>query len=173
MFSLLIQYSMFSLIIDIKTSIPISTGYDTTLTALNRNSLKLVREYTHNLLFSLKLNEDKKQEYTCYAYWLQLCLFKLLALSLLYSAERVLSDIGVPIMWISLRNWKFCSSNHSTYFLSLFMVKNTEHFKSNSKIHSIHTRHNNNFRYLVCNLTIFQKSMYYFGIKFLIIFLLA
>jgi hypothetical protein len=51
---------MFSLIITVKTSISISTGHDPTLTALNRKSLKLAPEYTHNLLFGLKLNEGKK-----------------------------------------------------------------------------------------------------------------
>jgi hypothetical protein len=55
----------------------------------------------------------------------------------------------------------------SQYIFSplLFMAKNREQFKSNSEIHGISTRHNNNFHYRTCNLTIFQKGTYYSGIK--------
>jgi hypothetical protein len=35
----------------------------------------------------------------------------------------------------------------------------------NSEIHSINTRYNNSFHYPICNLTVFQKGTYYFGIK--------
>jgi hypothetical protein len=37
----------------------IPTGQDPRHIALDRNSLKLVSEYTHDLLLDLKLNEDK------------------------------------------------------------------------------------------------------------------
>lgn len=104
LFSSYIQHCMFSLIITVKTSTSISTGHDPTLTAINRNSLKLIPEYIHNLLFGLKLNEDKKSSmlvmHNDYSYGL----FKLPTLSLLYSDEIVHSDIGVRIMRISLRN---------------------------------------------------------------------
>jgi hypothetical protein len=45
------------------------------------------------------------------------------------------------------------------------MVKNREKFKSNSEIHSTNTRDNKDFHYPTCNLTVFQKGTYYFGIK--------
>jgi hypothetical protein len=45
------------------------------------------------------------------------------------------------------------------------MVKSRGQFKSNSEIHSINTRHNNNFHYPIRNLTVFHKGTYYFGTK--------
>jgi hypothetical protein len=45
------------------------------------------------------------------------------------------------------------------------VVKNRERFKCNSEIHNINTRYNNNFHYPICNLPVFQKGTYYFGIK--------
>jgi hypothetical protein len=52
------------------------------------------------------------------------------------------------------------------FSLLLFMAKNREQFKSNSQIHSINTRqNNNNLHYPTCNLTAFQKGTYYLGIK--------
>jgi hypothetical protein len=51
------------------------------------------------------------------------------------------------------------------FSLLLFVVKNKEQFKFNSEILSISTRYNNNFCYPICNLTVFQKGTYYFGIK--------
>jgi hypothetical protein len=47
----------------------------------------------------------------------------------------------------------------------LFVVKNREKFKFNSEIHGINTRYNNNFHYPICNLTVFQKGTYCFGIE--------
>jgi hypothetical protein len=51
------------------------------------------------------------------------------------------------------------------FSLLLFVVKNREQFKFNSEIHNINTRYNNNFHYPICNLTLFQKGTYYFGMK--------
>jgi hypothetical protein len=46
------------------------------------------------------------------------------------------------------------------------MANNREQFKSNSQIHTINTKHNNNnLHYPTCNLTAFQKGTYYLGIK--------
>jgi hypothetical protein len=42
---------------------------------------------------------------------------------------------------------------------------NKEQFKFNSEIYDMNTRHNNNLHYPTCNLTVFQKGTYYFGIK--------
>jgi hypothetical protein len=51
--------------------------------------------------------------------------------------------------------------------LLLFVVKNKDLFLSNSEIYTINIRHSNNLHYPSCNLTIFQKGTYYFGIKIL------
>jgi hypothetical protein len=51
------------------------------------------------------------------------------------------------------------------FSLLLFVVKNREQFKFNSEIHNINTRYNNNIHYPTCNLTVFQKGTYYFGMK--------
>jgi hypothetical protein len=45
------------------------------------------------------------------------------------------------------------------------MAKISEQFKSNSQIHSINTRHNNNLHYPTCNLTAFKTGTRYLGIK--------
>jgi hypothetical protein len=47
------------------------------------------------------------------------------------------------------------------------MVKNKDLFLSNSEIHTINTRKSNNLHYPSCNLTVFQKGTYYFGVKIL------
>jgi hypothetical protein len=59
------------------------------------------------------------------------------------------------------------------FFLLLFMAKKREQFKSNSEIHGISTRHNNNFHYPTCSLTTFQKAHIILESRFLTIFLLA
>jgi hypothetical protein len=53
----------------------------------------------------------------------------------------------------------------SQYIFSplLFVVKNREQF--NSEIHGINMSYNNNVHYPICNLTVFQKGTYYYGIK--------
>jgi len=55
----------------------------------------------------------------------------------------------------------------SQYILSLlmFVVKNRESFKLNSDIHHIATRYNNNFHLPSTQLTLFQRGVYYSGIK--------
>jgi hypothetical protein len=50
------------------------------------------------------------------------------------------------------------------FSLLLFVVKNREQLKFNSEIHNNNTRYNN-FHYPICNLTVFQKGTYYFGMK--------
>lgn len=49
--------------------------------------------------------------------------------------------------------------------LLLFKAKNRDQFISNSEIHGIDTRYNNNFHYPSSNLSTFQKGPHYFGIK--------
>jgi hypothetical protein len=51
------------------------------------------------------------------------------------------------------------------FSLLLFVVNNRDQFKSNSEIYGRNTRHTNNLHYPICNLTVFQKGVYYFGIK--------
>jgi hypothetical protein len=57
----------------------------------------------------------------------------------------------------------------SQYIFSLmsFVAKYNNLFLSNSEIHVMNTRHNNNnnLHYLSCNLTIFQKGAYCSGVK--------
>ena len=55
----------------------------------------------------------------------------------------------------------------SKYILSalLFVVKNKDLFTSNQEIHNISTRCNKNLHPPVCNLTVFQKGVYFSGIK--------
>jgi hypothetical protein len=51
------------------------------------------------------------------------------------------------------------------FSLLFFVVNNKDQFRSNSEIYGRNTRHNNNLHYPTCNLTVFQKGVYYFGIK--------
>jgi len=55
----------------------------------------------------------------------------------------------------------------SQYIFSLlmFVVKNRELFKLNSDIHHIGTRHNNDLHLPSTHLNLFQKGVYYSGIK--------
>jgi hypothetical protein len=55
----------------------------------------------------------------------------------------------------------------SQYIFSLvmFVVNNKDQFKLNSELYSRNTRHNNKFHYPTCKLTVFQKGVYYLGIK--------
>jgi hypothetical protein len=56
---------------------------------------------------------------------------------------------------------------HSLYILSLllFVVKNTEEFISNSKVHSTNTRHRSDLYPPSIKFTKYQKEVYYSGIK--------
>ena len=53
------------------------------------------------------------------------------------------------------------------YILSmlLFVMKNKELFRSNQNIHSIDTRSNMKLHLPICNLTVFQKGVYFSGVK--------
>jgi hypothetical protein len=55
----------------------------------------------------------------------------------------------------------------SPYIFSvlLFVAENRELFITNSQIDNIDTGHNNNLHCPTCNLSVFQKRTYYFGIK--------
>jgi hypothetical protein len=47
----------------------------------------------------------------------------------------------------------------------IFIIKNQEHFQANSAVHSVNTRNKYHLHRPVANLTCFQKSTYYSGIK--------
>jgi hypothetical protein len=53
------------------------------------------------------------------------------------------------------------------YIFSLlnFIINNQEHFQTNSAVHSVNTRNKQHLLRPVANLTCFQKSTYYSGIK--------
>ena len=58
-------------------------------------------------------------------------------------------------------------SLQSQYIFSLlmFIVKNKDFFKMNSDVHSFNTRSNHDLHIPVANLTVFQKVVWYSGIK--------
>jgi hypothetical protein len=51
------------------------------------------------------------------------------------------------------------------YSILLFITKNKDQFSPKSHIHMINTRHNNNLYAPAANLTLYQKGVYYSGIK--------
>jgi hypothetical protein len=53
------------------------------------------------------------------------------------------------------------------YIFSLlnFVINNLEHFQTNLAIHCVNTRNKHNLHRPVANLTCFQKTTYYLGIK--------
>jgi len=51
------------------------------------------------------------------------------------------------------------------YSILLFITKNKDQFSLNSHIHAINTRHKNNLYVPAPNLTLYQKGVYYSGIK--------
>jgi hypothetical protein len=56
---------------------------------------------------------------------------------------------------------------HSQYIFSLliYVIKNKHLFNTNYQIHSVHTRFKTNLHPPIANVTVFQKGMYYCGIK--------
>jgi hypothetical protein len=56
-------------------------------------------------------------------------------------------------------------SSHYIFSLLMFVVKNRELFKLNSAIHHIETRYNNDFHLPSTQLNLFQKGLFYSGIK--------
>jgi hypothetical protein len=53
------------------------------------------------------------------------------------------------------------------YMLSLllFIVNSQEHFQTNSPVHSVNTRNKNQLHRTIANISCFQKSAFYAGIK--------
>jgi hypothetical protein len=51
------------------------------------------------------------------------------------------------------------------YSILLFITKNNDQFFPNSHIHTFNTGHNNNLYVPAANLTLYQKGIYYSGIK--------
>jgi len=51
------------------------------------------------------------------------------------------------------------------YSILLFIIKNKDQFPLNSHMHTINTRHNNNLHVPPANLTVYQRGVYYSGIK--------
>jgi len=47
----------------------------------------------------------------------------------------------------------------------LFVVKNRELFTSISDVHNVNTRYNSDSHLPITNLTVFQKGVFYFGIR--------
>jgi hypothetical protein len=68
-----------------------------------------------------------------------------------------------PCRW--LFKWLEILPLQSQYIFSvlLFVVRNKELYTSNQDIHNIYTRSNVNLHPPVCNLTIFQKGVYFFS----------
>jgi hypothetical protein len=52
-----------------------------------------------------------------------------------------------------------------TFSLLNFIINNQEHFQTNSSVHSVNTRDKHHLHRPVANLTCFQKSAYYSGMK--------
>ena len=51
------------------------------------------------------------------------------------------------------------------YSILLFIIKNKDQFPLNSNTHTINTRHKNNIHVPPANLTVYQKGVYYSGVK--------
>jgi hypothetical protein len=51
------------------------------------------------------------------------------------------------------------------YSILLFIIKNKDQFPLNSHTHTINTRHNNNLHEPPANLPVYQRGVYYSGIK--------
>jgi IS1 family transposase len=51
------------------------------------------------------------------------------------------------------------------FILMNFLVNNQEHFQTNSAIHSVNTRNRDHLHRPIANLSCFQRSAYYAGIK--------
>jgi hypothetical protein len=47
----------------------------------------------------------------------------------------------------------------------MFVVNNKDFFKTNSDVHTLNTRFNQDLHFPVANLTVFQKGVWYSGIK--------
>jgi hypothetical protein len=47
----------------------------------------------------------------------------------------------------------------------MFVVKNKDLFKMNSDVHTFNTRLNHDLHFPVVNLTMFQKGVWYYGVK--------
>jgi len=51
------------------------------------------------------------------------------------------------------------------YSILLFITKNKDQFPLNSNMHTINTRHKNNMHVPPANLTMYQKDVYYSGVR--------
>jgi hypothetical protein len=69
------------------------------------------------------------------------------------------SRVSCSELFVKLKILPLCSQYMS------FVAKNNNLFLSNSEIHVINTRHNNNLHYPFCKLTIFQRGAYCSGVK--------
>jgi hypothetical protein len=78
-------------------------------------------------------------------------------------AIRIITNSGIRELFMKMEILPIQSQ--FIFSLMLFVVNNKDQFKSNSEIYSRNTRHNNNVHYPTCNLTVFQKGVYCFGIK--------
>jgi hypothetical protein len=51
------------------------------------------------------------------------------------------------------------------FSLSLFVINNRHHFEANSEMHRVNTRTRHDLHHLLSLLSVFQKAVYYTGIK--------
>jgi hypothetical protein len=56
-------------------------------------------------------------------------------------------------------------SKYILYLLLLFVINSKQHFKVNSEIHNVSTRNNLDLHYPQPHLSVYQKSIYFTGIK--------
>jgi hypothetical protein len=53
-----------------------------------------------------------------------------------------------------------------TYSLIMFVARNSELFVTNANVHNFPTRSHNDLYLPIANLSVFQKGVYYSGVKF-------
>jgi hypothetical protein len=68
--------------------------------------------------------------------------------------------------WELFKKWNILPlQSQYKYSILQFITKNKDQFSPNSHRHTINTRHNNNLYVPVANWTLYQKGVYYSGIK--------
>jgi hypothetical protein len=80
---------------------------------------------------------------------------------------RIIMNSDNRISWRNLFKKLHILPLQSQYIFSLltFVVKNKDFFKTNSDVHSFNTRTNHDLHVPVAKLTVFQKGVWYSGIK--------
>jgi len=65
----------------------------------------------------------------------------------------------------TIQGLKYPSTSIPIYILNTFVTKNKDQFLSNSQVHKINTRQTSDLYVPAANLAIYQKGVYYSGIK--------